>query len=339
MKITIEYESSWRNSFLDGNNNEKPSKNGRKFIASVSALNGENYKRREITIDTVMGVLNRLIGDQKKLYQSRQNSEYYFSDIENKISFEDQSNRYMQSEEIVYLRNFSGNTDQNSFTGLVRSNDPIFNSDYSKEFWSILSLDFEELCDFIIDDTPLEKNIDLNPVTVIRRLEGIQKEKPIVGHTKGEQAAQYLQVHFEKLKPHNKKSELLILPLYCSALYLQLGRLESRYDMSSAKAPRGGIAGISNNGFTTKDFMGRYTGGKKLVYGNPYLLKERVKGEGEVVRKLIKASGQLVITLDIERNRAEELEQMIENAGVSSFYLGKKGLAYVTHINPREVNG
>lgn len=38
MQITIDYESSWRNSFLDGNNNEALPKNGRRFVASVSFL-------------------------------------------------------------------------------------------------------------------------------------------------------------------------------------------------------------------------------------------------------------------------------------------------------------
>jgi hypothetical protein len=40
----------------------------------------------------------------------------------------------------------------------------------------------------------------------------------------------------------------------------------------------------------------------------------------------------LIIELNIDKEKAEELEQMIEAAGVSSFYLGKKGLAYVEEI-------
>ncbi|WP_354622583.1 hypothetical protein [Psychromonas sp. MME2] len=36
--------------------------------------------------------------------------------------------------------------------------------------------------------------------------------------------------------------------------------------------------------------------------------------------------------LDKSISRADELAQLIENAGVSSFYLGKKGIAYVTKI-------
>jgi hypothetical protein len=79
--------------------------------------------------------------------------------------------------------------------------------------------------------------------------------------------------------------------------------------------------------------MDRYTtGSKKLIWGNPYLLKEKKKGEGEVVSILTKASGQLIINLNISKDQTRDLEEKIENAGVSSFYLGKKGLAYVTDI-------
>ena len=63
MKITIEYEASWRNSFLDGNNNEKLPSKGRKFIGSMKSLGkAENFIQRNISLDTVMGILNRLIG-------------------------------------------------------------------------------------------------------------------------------------------------------------------------------------------------------------------------------------------------------------------------------------
>jgi hypothetical protein len=78
--------------------------------------------------------------------------------------------------------------------------------------------------------------------------------------------------------------------------------------------------------------MGRFSSGEKKVWGNPYIRKERIKGEGEVVSMLTKASGQLEINLDIAIEKARELRGMIENAGVSSFYFGKKGLAFVKDI-------
>jgi hypothetical protein len=106
--------------------------------------------------------------------------------------------------------------------------------------------------------------------------------------------------------------------------------------MTTAKSKMGGISGISNNGFTPKDFMRAYTTGKsKLIYGNPYVREEFVKGEGKINHNLTKANGQLEITLDINIEQAKELKQMIDNAGVSSFYLGKKGLAYVSDIRLR----
>lgn len=86
MKITIEYESSWRNSFLDGSNNEVLPKNGRKYIAAKKFLTKEEDSvKRHITKDTIMGILNRLIGDQRKLYQSRTTENYYFKDILNQL--------------------------------------------------------------------------------------------------------------------------------------------------------------------------------------------------------------------------------------------------------------
>ena len=67
--------------------------------------------------------------------------------------------------------------------------------------------------------------------------------------------------------------------------------------------------------------------------------KERKKGEGEVVSLMTRASGQLEINIDVNRDKAKKIKSLIENAGVSSFYLGKKGLAYVTDIDTREVRG
>lgn len=146
-------------------------------------------------------------------------------------------------------------------------------------------------------------------------------------------ASDILSNTFEKYSPFDKKGRHLILPLYCSALYLQMFRLEKKYDISLPKAPRGGISGISNNGFTPKDFMDKYTtGAKKKIYGNPFVREEFIKGEGKVKKTLTKANGQLEINLDIDVNKAKNLKAMIENAGVSSFYLGKKGLAYVSDI-------
>lgn len=337
MRIIIDYEASWRNSFLDGSNDEPLPKKGRNFVASMTELKKpENFHERSVTKNTVMGILSRLIGDQRKLYDAKASDGYYFADIESKIDFVDKPT--VINQEIAYIRNMKGSTDQNSFTGMIKVNDPIFQSDYSDEFWQVLALDVEQLCQFICDNRPvtafeIQYKIALDPVAILARLDEISKTKPMPDSQMLERASQVLSAQFDKYKPKNAREQYLALPLYCSALYLQLLRLSERYDVSTARSPRGGISGISNNGFTPKDFMDKYTtGAKKLIYGNPYIREEFVTGEGKIKHNLTKASGTLEIILDIDLQKAMELKQMIDNAGVSSFYLGKKGLAYISDI-------
>lgn len=332
MKIEIKYESSWRNSFLDGSNNEPLPPLGRKFIGSMTSLKTkENYISHSVTHDTVMGILNRLLGDQRKLYQARKHEKYYFKEIESLVTFEDRPD-YV-NEEITYIRNISGSEDQNSYTGMIKVDDPIFCSDYSAQLWGVLALDGDELCNFIINSKKIEQKIDCNPLVIIGRLEEIFKFKPVLNEGLVNEAFVLLKDKYEKFNGLNRNEEVLLISLYCSALYLQLERLSTEYDVSSAKTKAGGLSGISNNGFTKKDFMARYTSGeKKKIWGNPYVRKEKIKGIGEVTSFMGKAGGTLTIDIAIEHEMALDFKNKIENAGVSSFYLGKKGLAYVSNI-------
>jgi hypothetical protein len=332
MKIEIKYESSWRNSFLDGSNNEPLPKAGRKFLGSMTSLkNKDNYIKRTVSHDTVMGVLNRLLGDQRKLYQARANDAYYFQTIEPLVTFDDQPD-YVNNE-ITYIRNISGSEDQNSYTGMIKVDDPIFCSDYSTQLWGILNLDLDELCDFILDDKKVVRSIDHNPLIIIGRLEEVFKFKAVLKEGRQQEAFNFLSNKFEKYNGVNRNEEILPISLYCSALYLQLERLAKQFDVSSAKTKAGGLSGISNNGFTKKDFMARYTSGeKKKIWGNPYIRKEKIKGIGEVTSLMEKTGGTLKINIDIDRSVALDFKEKIDNAGVSSFYLGKKGLAYVSDI-------
>lgn len=358
MKISIEYESSWRNSFLAGSNNEALPNHGRKFIGSMTELKKlkKNFIKREVTIDTVMGILNRIIGDQKKLYQSRNSSNYYFKNIEPSVKFIDKK---YETNEMTYIRNITGNTDQNSFTGAIKTNDDIFLSDYSAEFWGVLALNFVELCQFIISsEKKVTKTIQTDPISIDTKLKSLSKEKPVANEGLANEALKKLNKKFANIEYLNKKGYILPGSFYCSSLYLQLERLSNRFDISPAKADKGVISGtstptegskrlisdkgvirgISKRTFTSKDFMERLTTGeKKKIWGNPYIRKERIKGEGEVVSMMTKARGTLEININVDRNKAKEIKRLIENAGVSSFYLGKKGLAYVTDIDTREL--
>ncbi|MDQ6991107.1 MAG: type I-Fv CRISPR-associated protein Cas5fv [Mariprofundaceae bacterium] len=288
-----------------------------------------------------MGILNRLIGDQRKLYQARNDEAYFFKDKECLVDYKDEP-KFINSE-MTYIRNITGSTDQNSYTGMIRTNDPMFSSDYSPEFWGVLALGFDALCDFIIADEKVSTTITLNPLDIASRLEDLAKEKPVENTGKASQAMNILVGLFPDQKfPDNDQylsKELIVRRMiYCSALYLQLDRLSSDFDMSSAKTKAGGISGISKRGFTKKDFMVRFTtGDKKKIWGNPYIHEEFIKGVGKIKHLMTKASGTLEINIDIDRSKAKEVKNMIECAGVSSFYLGKKGLAYVSNISTREV--
>lgn len=254
------------------------------------------------------------------------------------MGFEDKPS-WINDNEVTYIRNITGSTDQNAFTGIVKTQDPVFLSDYFAEFWGVLALNFDELCEFIVYKTQISHTLELNPIAIISRLEVLNKEKSVADEGKVSEAMTVLHQHFPDTSYLSNKGEIIPIMFYCSSLYLQLERLAERgFDMSSAKTKSGVISGISKRGFTKKDFMNRFTtGDKKKIWGNPYIRKERVKGVGEVTQFMTKASGQLEIDIDIDidKDKAKELERMIENAGVSSFYLGKKGLAYVSHIDPR----
>ena len=338
MRITIEYGSSWRNSFLDGDNNSPLPKNGREFIGSMKSMKESegNFKHRKITFDTVMGLLNRLIGDQRKLYQAREkkfSQKYYFEDIESFITFEDKEEKLILSREIVYIRNMNGNNDQNSFSGILIISDPIFSSDYSEDLWGVMELDFDQLCHFIVGDSVSLTCGELDPLYICELFKLRAKDKPVLNEGLVTQAL----IELEKLFPTESYLNLkgLCVPsmMYCSALYIQLKRLESKYDMTSAKTKSGKLPGVSKRGFTPKDFMKRFTTGNgKKIWGNPDWKKVKFNGVGEVTSMVTKASGQLEITISVDKEKGFEIVQLIENAGVSSFYLGKKGLAYVTKI-------
>jgi hypothetical protein len=233
-----------------------------------------------------------------------------------------------------------GNTDQNSFSGVIKADDLAFSTDYSAEFWGVLAMNLAELVAFIVEDKDSLKAIELNPLTICDKFESFKKIKP--DNVDYSAVLTVLKNEFPDQAYTTAKGDIIPSQLYCAALYLKQQRLRKKYpekDFSAIQGTRGGLIGISKRTFTKSDFMKRFTSGSgKLIFGNPYIRKERVKGVGEVSYFMTKASGQLEIDIDIDRDKAKEIKTMIENAGVSSFYLGKKGLAYVSDIDIRQRN-
>jgi hypothetical protein len=261
MRITIRYEASWQNSFLDGSNNEPLPKNGRNFIGSMTTMKGEgNFIRHRISKDTVMGILNRLIGDQRKLYQARQSSNYYFKAIEKELTEADIIDREKSSNaEIVYIRNMSGNEDQNAFTGMIKSTDPAFSSVFSSQLWGVLQLDLNSVLKFINDRDYMVDNSDgFDPLTVINQLELINSFKAVDVSGGVETALNFLKLKYSDVEYKlTAKGQVTPITFYCSALYLQIERLKQQgHDLSEILTAKNGLSGISKRGFTKKRLYG-----------------------------------------------------------------------------------
>lgn len=341
MQITIEYQSSWRNIFSDGTNDEPVGQNGRPYIASGKNLNDlkkSTYKEADVTKQTVRGILNRIIGERRKLYQIANSDNNYFGDIDDKISFKDKPS-YIDNE-IVYLRNLNNSKDQNAFSGYINTDDPAFKSTQGKLLWGVLKLSFDEAVDYIKNRTPINE-WDTSPLDVFEQFESVtdsklykninyEKDDPEVV-LKYKNISEIVALHIKDSKNTNSNT-FSFKCFYADLIKIRLKFLEEDgYDFSNIKTKQGKLSGINPSGITFKDFIKKYTSGDgKTVYGNPYVVtKGSLDMKGKALKKV---SGTLEITIDVDRKRAREIKELIENAGVLSFKVGKKSVAYIKKI-------
>jgi len=185
MQIHIEYDSCWQTSFL-GNDIKRPVAKAnkqtnlyasqgyiQKFVATTKTK-GEHPS--PITKNTVMGILCRLVGDQQKLYKSRESKNYYFSDIEDHVSFAIENKNTEQ--ELIYLTNKSDSRcAQSTYLGVLSSDNPWFFSDVARTFWSVLFLSKNDLLDFILKDEALFREIDSSPKNLMLRIDQLSNPK------------------------------------------------------------------------------------------------------------------------------------------------------------------
>ena len=394
MKIVIEFDSIWQNSFLYGDNDEIPK--GKKKGDFKATSRNDKIDHKKITKSTVLGILSRLIGDQRKLYQARESDDYYFRDKEDLIDFQViQSKSDTWSEKVFITNKNETRPHQRSYLGVIKDDEKLFFSETAPMLWSILYMSIDEVLDFIISDKMSTKRVNSKPDFLLKRIEVIQNfdtlifTKDIVLHIekaienkkenflKKEQnylnllspslkqsksislAKEKMEEEIDKLKGdiekllnsknkqsldlklkkvldllsknypeqvYYEKGRIFPMSLYSVSLYLQVERmLEENLEGVELDLNNGKIQGFSKRYFNgVRDFLNKLAGNYKKTTGTPY--------------PLTKASGILEINIDIERDEAKLLKQFIENAGLSSFYLRKKGLAYVTNIDTRKVN-
>lgn len=350
LSIKIRYHGIWCNSFLSGTNDKPISKtNVRSPIISSQHLK-KGLVHTPPTHNTAIGIVNRLIGDPRKLFQIREDSSYILKDLEDKVEIYQE---FISTPELISLKNSDSNiTSQTQFNGLVKDDPNFFNSEEAKIIWQTLWLSQEELTTWLRSDRseypdpefPFAANFD--GVILANRLEEISQLKPIPLNQEIFEIFEQLHHHFsvDYLKPEtiqafekgdSKKSKFYIASLYFSALYLVIELLEkNKKPIDRFLSKRGSLVGISKRTFTKRDFMIPHTKGKKVLRNFPYISKTFEKGLGEIVDMLDKRDGLLVINFkEISKNKADEIESRIEAAKVSNFKVGKKGIAWIETIH------
>lgn len=353
LELVISYDSSWRASFLAGSNNE-PVKKSRKFIGTQAALKKpENRLYRPITLDTVMGVLNRLIGDRRKLYQARECEDYYFKALERKMTSSHIKDDNVETQELIQLRNTSGSFDKVQMTGIISTSHPGFTNPEFAPVWAWAFEPVEAVMEFILTGkglaTPPKERYDI--LEVLERLEELSDLKAVEVEEYEQSVIDAMgkafpDVAFEppaaKVEPDKKPKKKTFRPMafYAVAMYLQLAKLQEQgLEFTEELSRNGLIPGLSKRNFTRPDFL-RFYGevGSKPSISTPYTFVDRVKGQGQVRGKLPTACGELTVQLPLNKAEASELEYLIESAGVVTFPLGKKGLAYVKSLKWIEEN-
>jgi len=392
MKITIEFDSIWQNSFLEGSDNKPISKENKRNFKATSKNN--NIDNNKITKSTILGVLSRLLGDQRKLYDARRSDDYYFKDIENSILEPIVTYQKHWTDNVYLVNKSESRPAQSTYLGVIKENEKLFFSESSSYLWSILYMDLDEIIEFILSDTMSKKRVSIKPDDLLKRIEFIQKletlnliedkidiiknnlkkkeislqkkidkfstiaQQTIVqiksiesAKTKFKKEVEQSQSDIQTILTNKEyqekdrkikqvlaklskkypdqtyydKEKIYPMSLYSASLYLQVERMKKENILEiDSYLNKGKIQGFSKRRFNgIRDFLNKLAGNQKKTTGTPY--------------PLTKASGTLDIIIDIPRDKAKELKKLIDNAGVSSFYLGKKGLAYVTHISTKEV--
>ena len=117
----------------------------------------------------------------------------------------------------------------------------------------------------------------------------------------------------------NKIKGVYPMALYGAALYLNARKLKDE-KLANFLSDDNKLSGFAEEFFgfnRIRDFLNPLAGGRKKTVKTPAFIN--------------KHSGKLIINVKPPID-TEDLVQRIENACVSSFYIGKKGLAYVEDI-------
>lgn len=401
LKIKIMYDSKFSlsttkggESFLTGmgvltdgaNKNVKEIfKKENNFLQNVKELNKyyPNYQYADITKNTVMGILCRLIGEVRRL--DSLDSSHPILSFQEKITFKNEvvdfQNEVMQLHtELKEVQNNAGGLIPNekgshfllSKNAVSETLMNVFEAKDSQDLYLIL--DGMKNNDAKLFTSSYKE--DIKAVTIIKEMVAAEeKMKGILESFYFEDkdgvyeafnnrlyfAEKNLLNEFKEYLQENKDLKPAEITTYRKRIgvdevfniwgvifakkirfLLENKQFEKEFD-STLNSKKSSIKGLApgSGSLTIKDYYSNFVEDKKKSWTMPYqvdlkkdLFATEDLKEFNFGSKLgvTKESGILQIFLDIPEIEANQIIERIENAGVATFQLGKKGLAYVDTI-------
>lgn len=335
MKIIIEYNSSWDGILLDGLNDELNFNKNRKQLKKGTKDESIPISH-SINKNTIMGILYRLVGEQRKLWMVRKSNDY-LGFLYNKIDWTVKDE--IVSRELVALRDIHNTDHPNSFAGISRNESNILFKEqkYYSYFLFPLTCSIKELYDLIVSKK-FKQNLNFEIKGRLDLLSFLEPKSPyhqdisLLNNNEINKMMSSLQTEFSNV--NYKVTDLNKIDIYrLSALYMvseflyanNKGLRDLGEDIKNNKKNHW-HKGISHRIFTFKDFVGSQSA-KGYVISYPMDDSFRDKKE-----RLKKKDGILEIKIELPFDQANNLKICIEKAGISVFNIGKKGTAYIKKI-------
>ena len=357
MKIVIEYNDSWTVSNLIGDQKTHFNK-VRPQAKTLDVFNRENEKfsikkedsfsrKIKITNDTIWGILYRIVGDVRPLHVIIERN-HYLKFLEKGLSFKQEEIK--ERSEFLAFQNIGNRSDsskkgfknpenQFSWRGEIKNETNKFFLE--KDLYQILLFPFlcspQELYELIVNkkfgktdlifkDARLRiLSLDSNIKNNIIFSENIEIDKEM-----REKIINSLKSYFEKVKYEESDIKKYKMFVY-SALYMCYDHLCKKYEIKEENGKLSSkvfgkietfqnkwSAGIAHRSITPKDLIAKLAN-KTYIINYP-------------VEDVAVSDGTIIIDCDIEEKDAKQLKEMIEEANVGVFRVGKKGTAYIKEI-------
>lgn len=327
MRLVINYNNVWRGKILEGNNSKDWFNKNRKVMRKVNkdikklGINSLPVST-PISDNTVLGIIYRLVGEQRKLWRVLEVKDYL--NIVGKINFTNEES--FISRESIALREIGNASNPAGWQGCAKKEDNIYFSD--PKFYNILCFPLvcspKELYELIINDKFGSENLKINGrIDVLKMVQSVDDKKinklSLISRINLTNKLKTGMPGF-KYRDKNIYKTLCLFAMHKCANYLK--------DMGFVETGIKWNKGISYRNATAKDIFGAVASGKNTVINFP--MDDNWKNK---TNKIEKPTGVLTINIDIDHDSAQNLKDMIEAANVGCFSVGKKGLAYLDYIS------